>query len=71
MSSMLIIIVLIFQDKVYNEIIEIFSDGNRTITFEDTIKPVYLDQVLKETLRLFAIGPVLTRKLQGDVKISE
>ncbi|XP_060876038.1 cytochrome P450 4C1-like isoform X2 [Metopolophium dirhodum] len=57
------------QDKVYNEIYDIFGGSEETITIEDTTKLVYLEQVLKETLRLYPVGPVLLRELQDDLKI--
>lgn len=57
------------QDKVYDEIYEVLGDSDQTITIEDTTKLVYLEQVLRETLRLFPVGPVLLRQLQDDVKI--
>ncbi|XP_050054619.1 cytochrome P450 4C1-like isoform X2 [Aphis gossypii] len=57
------------QDKVYDEIFEVLGDGNQTITIEDTTKLVYLDQCIRETLRLYPIGPIFFRQLQGDVKI--
>lgn len=60
-----------FQSKVYDEIYDVFGDGDQTITTEDTTKLVYLEQVLKETLRLFPVLPVVFRELQDDIKISE
>ncbi|XP_001951034.3 cytochrome P450 4C1 [Acyrthosiphon pisum] len=57
------------QDKVYDEIYEVLGDGDQTITIEDTTKLVYLEQCLRETLRLYPIGPLLLRQLQDDVKI--
>ncbi|XP_016658611.1 cytochrome P450 4C1 isoform X3 [Acyrthosiphon pisum] len=57
------------QNKVYDEIYDVLGDGDQTITTEDTIKLVYLEQVLKETLRLFPVLPLVIRKLQDDVKI--
>ncbi|XP_016664232.1 cytochrome P450 4g15 [Acyrthosiphon pisum] len=57
------------KDKVYDEIYDVLGDGDQTITIEDTSKLLYLDQVLKETLRLFPVIPLILRKLQGDVKI--
>ncbi|VVC43515.1 Cytochrome P450, E-class, group I,Cytochrome P450,Cytochrome P450, conserved site [Cinara cedri] len=57
------------QDKVYDEIYNVLGDGDETITIEDTTKLVYLEQVLRETLRLYPVGPLLLRQLQDDVKI--
>jgi len=54
---------------VYDEIYEVLGDGDQTITIEDTTKLVYLEQCLRETLRLYPIGPLLLRQLQDDVKI--
>lgn len=60
-----------FQDKVYDEIYNVLGDDDQTISIEDTTKLVYLEQVLRETLRLYPVGPVLLRQLQDDVKISK
>lgn len=47
------------------------GDSDKTITIDDVNKLVYLEQVLKETLRLYSIVPVFLRKLQDDVKIGK
>lgn len=60
-----------FQNKVYDEIYCVLGDSDQPITIEDTTKLVYLEQVLKETLRLYPIVPLFTRELEDDVKISE
>ncbi|KAL4123114.1 hypothetical protein QTP88_015344 [Uroleucon formosanum] len=57
------------QDKVYNEIYDIFGDSDETITMEDTTRLVYLEQVLKEILRMYPAAPLLLREIQGDLKI--
>ncbi|CAI6360436.1 unnamed protein product [Macrosiphum euphorbiae] len=57
------------QDKVYDEMYDIFGGSEETVTIEDTTKLVYLEQVLKETLRLYPVGPVLLREVQDDLKI--
>ncbi|XP_060860451.1 cytochrome P450 4g15-like isoform X2 [Metopolophium dirhodum] len=57
------------QDKVYNEIYDIFGESDQTITIDDTSRLVYLEQVIKETLRLYPIAPVLLREIQDDIKI--
>ncbi|XP_022166735.1 cytochrome P450 4C1-like [Myzus persicae] len=68
-SLLLLAIYPDIQDKVYDEIYEVFQDSDETITIEDTTKLVYLEQVLKETLRLFPVLPLVFRELQDDVKI--
>ncbi|KAF0752653.1 cytochrome P450 4C1-like isoform X1, partial [Aphis craccivora] len=57
------------QDKVYDEIFEVLGDGDQTITIEDTTKLIYLDQCIRETLRLYPLVPLFLRQLQDDVKI--
>jgi cytochrome P450 family 4 len=47
------------------------GDGDESITIEDTNKLVYLEQVIKETLRLFPVAPMFLRVLQDDVKIGK
>ncbi|KAL4123116.1 hypothetical protein QTP88_015346 [Uroleucon formosanum] len=57
------------QDKVYDEIYDIFGESDRTITIEDTTRLVYLEQVLKEILRMYPVAPLILREMQGDLKI--
>ncbi|XP_016656341.1 cytochrome P450 4C1 [Acyrthosiphon pisum] len=57
------------QDKVYDEIYDIFDESDHMISIEDTSRLVYLEQVLKETLRLLPAAPFLLREIQEDLKI--
>ncbi|XP_050423133.1 cytochrome P450 4C1-like [Adelges cooleyi] len=58
------------QDKVYDEIYQVMGDSDQIITIEDTSKLVYLEQCIRETLRLYPVGPIILRQLQEDVKIT-
>ncbi|KAJ0179462.1 hypothetical protein K1T71_005174 [Dendrolimus kikuchii] len=57
------------QQKVYNELYEIFGDSDRSVTFDDTLRMKYLERVILETLRLYPPVPIIARKLNQDVKI--
>ncbi|XP_046734901.1 cytochrome P450 4C1-like [Diprion similis] len=62
------------QNKVYEELSEIFgNDDNdeRTVTHEDLPRMEYMERVIKETMRLFPIGPVLVRAVTEDLDIGE
>ncbi|XP_050525049.1 cytochrome P450 4C1-like isoform X2 [Daktulosphaira vitifoliae] len=58
------------QDKVYNEIYEVMGNGDQTLTIEDTVKFVYLEQCIKETIRLYPIFPIILRRAQENIKIT-
>lgn len=59
------------QDKVYDELQEIFGDSKEAITKEDLDKMVFLQRVIKETIRLFPFSPVVGRKLSNDIQLSK
>ncbi|XP_075233074.1 cytochrome P450 4C1-like [Lycorma delicatula] len=58
------------QDKVYNEVYSIFGDSDREVTWDDLNRLVYLEQVLKETLRRFAVGPIFLREVKEDIDLT-
>ncbi|CAD0205623.1 unnamed protein product [Chrysodeixis includens] len=57
------------QDKAFAEIQEVLGDGDRDVEKPDLSKLVYLEAVLKESMRMFTIVPVIARKLDRDVKL--
>uniref|UniRef100_A0A2A4JSD1 Cytochrome P450 n=1 Tax=Heliothis virescens TaxID=7102 RepID=A0A2A4JSD1_HELVI len=57
------------QEKAFAEVREVLGDGDRDVEKADLSKLVYLEAVLKESMRVFTIVPVLARKLDKDVKL--
>ncbi|XP_019877347.1 cytochrome P450 4C1 [Aethina tumida] len=55
------------QDKVHQELDQIFQGTNRPIVADDLIEMKYLDRVLKEVLRLHNIVPAIARTLDKDI----
>ncbi|KAJ2950624.1 hypothetical protein O0L34_g8880 [Tuta absoluta] len=57
------------QDKVIEELDQIFGDSDRPATFQDTLEMKYLERCLMETLRMYPPVPVIARHLNQDVKM--
>ncbi|CAG5053260.1 unnamed protein product [Parnassius apollo] len=57
------------QDKVFQELQEVFGDSDRPLVKEDLINLRYLDRVVKESLRLFPPVPFIIRKVLEDVAL--
>ncbi|XP_075233541.1 cytochrome P450 4C1-like [Lycorma delicatula] len=58
------------QDKLYNEVYSIFGESDRDVTWNDLNKLVYHEQVIKETLRRFPVGPIFLREVKEDIDLS-
>ncbi|KXJ83027.1 cytochrome P450 4g15 [Aedes albopictus] len=58
------------QDRVYNEIHQIFGNSKRKATFNDTMEMKYLERVIFETLRMYPPVPVIARKVTQDVRLA-
>uniref|UniRef100_A0A8D8V6D0 Cytochrome P450 4C1 n=1 Tax=Cacopsylla melanoneura TaxID=428564 RepID=A0A8D8V6D0_9HEMI len=59
------------QEKVYDEVYSIFGDTDRPLEMEDLGKLTYLEQTLKESLRLFPVGPVFLRKVTEEIEVGK
>ncbi|XP_024883132.1 cytochrome P450 4C1-like isoform X1 [Temnothorax curvispinosus] len=62
------------QEKVLEELLEIY--GTETIKsvpikYDDLQKMHYLDRVIKETMRIFPVIPIIGRQAKEDLKIGE
>nr|QZP43572.1 cytochrome P450 monooxygenase CYP4G252 [Ephestia elutella] len=55
------------QDKVIEELDQIFGDSDRPATFQDTLEMKYLERCLMETLRMYPPVPIIARHLKQDV----
>ncbi|XP_034948968.1 cytochrome P450 4g15 [Chelonus insularis] len=57
------------QEKVIQELDEIFGDSDRPVTFQDTLEMKYLERCLMETLRLYPPVPIIARQINTDLKL--
>lgn len=58
------------QDKVIQELDDIFGDSDRPATFQDTLEMKYLERCLMETLRMYPPVPIIARSLKQDLKLA-
>ncbi|CAK1604012.1 unnamed protein product [Parnassius mnemosyne] len=57
------------QDRVFQELQEVFGDSDGPLVKEDLINLKYLERVVKESLRLFPPAPFIIRKVLEDVTL--
>ncbi|XP_041985219.1 cytochrome P450 4V2-like [Aricia agestis] len=57
------------QEKVYEELNRVIVPKGRAVTQEDLPQLVYLEAVIKETLRLYPIGPIMARRASKNMKL--
>lgn len=58
------------QEKVIQELDEIFGDSDRPATFQDTLEMKYLERCLMETLRMYPPVPIIARQIKTDLKLA-
>lgn len=59
------------QEKVIQELDEIFGDSDRPATFQDTLEMKYLERCLMETLRMYPPVPLIARNINKDLKLGK
>jgi cytochrome P450 len=59
------------QEKVVAELKSVFKTQDSYITPDDLKELVYLEQVIKESMRLNTVVPLYCRRVVGDITLSE
>lgn len=59
------------QDRVFEEIKSVYGAEMSALDTEQLGKLHYTEMVIKETMRLFPVGPFLGRECMADTKISK
>ncbi|XP_045780381.1 cytochrome P450 4C1-like [Maniola jurtina] len=57
------------QDEIWKELHVVFGDDDRDVTKQDLSQLVYLEAVLKESMRIYPIAPYVIRHLDTDIKL--
>lgn len=57
------------QEKVHQELNEVYGNSNNPPTTKEIAELKYLERVVKETLRLYPSVPFVSRNLSEDVTI--
>ncbi|KAF2885095.1 hypothetical protein ILUMI_21098 [Ignelater luminosus] len=71
MNSFVFIMLGMFPDiqkKVYEEVMDILGPDKK-VECTDLGKLIYLERVIKETMRLFPVGPLIVRAITGDIQL--
>ncbi|KAF5304212.1 hypothetical protein FQR65_LT08019 [Abscondita terminalis] len=58
------------QEKVFQEVMVVVGP-DRSIRHDDLNKLTYLDRVIRETMRLFPVGPSLVRDVSRNIQLEE
>ncbi|XP_029173379.1 cytochrome P450 4C1-like [Nylanderia fulva] len=59
------------QEKVHEELEEVFKDSETPASVKELAQLKYLNRIIKESLRLYPSVPMITRRLAEDVKLGD
>lgn len=59
------------QDRVVEELKDVFMDADELPSYEHLCKMPYTEMVLHETMRIFPVGPYITRVTTNEVKLGK
>lgn len=59
------------QQKVFNELHEIFNGDDRPMTLKDIQKMTYLERVIKETVRLMPVVPYVGKFVSENINLGK
>ncbi|XP_052744948.1 cytochrome P450 4C1 [Bicyclus anynana] len=57
------------QNKVFEELDNIFTNDDRDVTKQDLSQMTYLDAVIKESMRIYPVVPFVTRHIDKNTKL--
>ncbi|CAH2056501.1 unnamed protein product, partial [Iphiclides podalirius] len=57
------------QERLLSELKDVFGDTDRDVAREDLSRLVYLEAVIKETMRIYPVAPIVARRIDKDVKL--
>lgn len=58
------------QEKVYEEVLDVLGP-DRPVEHTDLNRFPYMERVMRETMRLFPVGPLLVRAITKDIKLEK
>ncbi|CAH2056500.1 unnamed protein product, partial [Iphiclides podalirius] len=59
------------QERILTELNDVFDATDRDVTRHDLSRLVYLEAVIKESMRVYTVAPIVARRVDRDVKLSK
>lgn len=57
------------QEIAYAELKDIFQDSDREVEKSDITQMIYIEAILKESLRIYTLAPLIARRLDQNIKL--